>query len=113
MQLDRTARWRIGKVGLCVGLLAMAIAIVFAMERWRPLIEPFVRILDALATRGRVAYDPSSYRIWEGVVLGVATVCGGIMIWTLSGQDPEHLLDTYLQTKLEAQTRDHTRGLED
>jgi hypothetical protein len=100
-------------MGLCVGLAVIAIAIVFAMETWRPMIEPLVRILDDLATRGRANYDPASYRIWEGMVLGVAIAGGGTMVWTLSGQDPERALDVYLQTKIETQARDHTRGLED
>ena len=90
-----------------------AAGLIFAMETWRPILEPVVQIIDAFAMRGRVAYEPSHYLMWEVVAAGSTTVIAGLVIWGLFGKNPDRLLDTYLQSKLEAQAREHIRGPKD
>ena len=113
VKLDRDTAWRIRKIGLCVSLVVVAVGLVFAMEMWRPILEPVVKIIDAFAMRGRVAYDPSHYRLWEFVAIGSTAVVVGLAIWALFGKNPDRQLGDYLQTKLEIQARDHVRGLRD
>lgn len=112
MKLDRDTVWRLRKIGLCASLTVVAAGLVFAMETWRPFLEPAVRIIDAFAMRG-LAYEPSHYRLWEAIVIGSTAVITGFVIWGLFGKNPDRLLDDYLQARLEAQSRDHIRGPRD
>jgi nicotinamide riboside transporter PnuC len=113
VRFGRDTRWRIKTIGLSVVLAALAAGLVFAMETWRPLFEPVVKIIEALATRGRADYDPSHYQLWEGVAVVSAAAVVGLAIWGLFGENPERRLDAYLQAKLKVQARDHTRDLKD
>ncbi|WP_426032379.1 hypothetical protein [Caulobacter sp. DWP3-1-3b2] len=98
---------------MCAILVVAAAGLVWAMETWRPVLEPAVKILDAFAMRGRLAYEPFHYRLWEVVTIGSTAAVVGLGIWSLFGQNPDPLLDAHLQAKLDTQAREHARRVGD
>jgi hypothetical protein len=113
MRLDRDTRWRMKTISFCLGLVALSVALIWAMETWRVVLEPVVEFVDGFVRPRRMDYDPSHYRSWEAVLATPIMLVAGVAIWGLFGKNPDRLIDTYLRSKLETQTREHIRGPKD
>lgn len=90
--------------------------VIFALVRWRPALEPVVKVVDwwlmGRRMHGGYSYDPDRYWLYVAIFAVAGLITGVMGVWALADKPAsDRRLARYLNRQIENQDTGHHRSL--